>query len=226
MIHHPTLTLSTTLCARMPQFVRPRFRSAWPAALTLALALGPGTAVWAQDAPRVVEGQAFARRVTLAGTELQLNGTGVRAVAWFKGYAAGLYLSQPGRDLAQALAAPGPKRLQLRMLQDVPAAEFVKALRKGIDRNTPAAEQPALAPALERMAALVEALGSVRKGDTVDLDHDPARGLSLSLNGTLRGSPVPDELLYPALLRSFLGEHPYDQKLKAGLLAGLGRPGP
>jgi hypothetical protein len=208
----------------MPLFEPLCFRRTWAAALAMALALGP--AAWAQDASRVVEGQAFARRVTLSGTELQLNGTGVRAVAWFKGYAAGLYLSQPGRDLAQALAAPGPKRLQLRMLQDVPAVEFVKALRKGIDRNTPTADRPALAPALDRMAVLVESLGSVRKGDTVDLDHDPARGLSLSLNGTLRGAPVPGELLYPALLRSFLGEHPYDERLKAGLLTGLGRSSP
>ena len=72
----------------------------------------------------------------------------------------------------------------------------------------------------------LEALGSVRKGDTVDLDLDPARGLLLSLNGTLRGAPVPGDQLYRALLRAFLGEHPYDNKLKAGLLAGLGRTSP
>ena len=118
------------------------------AALALPLA-GVGGLAQAQDGPRVVEGQPFARRVALVDTELQLNGTGVRAVAWFKGYAAGLYLTQPGRDLAQVLAAHGPKRLQLRLLQDVPAAEFVKALRKGIDRNTPPDELAALAPALQ-----------------------------------------------------------------------------
>ena len=199
----------------------------WALCMALALPLvGLGGGAQAQDGPRVVEGQPFARRVALGGSELQLNGTGVRAVAWFKGYAAGLYLTQPGRDLTQVLAAPGPKRLQLRLLQDVPAAEFVKALRKGIERNTPPEEQAALAPALQQLAAQIEALGSVRKGDTVDLDLDPARGLLLSLNGTLRGPSVPGDLLYRALLRAFLGEHPYDNKLKAGLLAGLGRTGP
>ena len=75
------------------------------AALALPLVSGGGLAQ-AQDGPRVVEGQPFARRVALAGTELQLNGTGVRAVAWFKGYAAGLYLTQPGRDLAGGSIKP------------------------------------------------------------------------------------------------------------------------
>ena len=35
---------------------------------------------WAQDGAVVVEGKAFARRVQVAGGELLLNGTGVRAV--------------------------------------------------------------------------------------------------------------------------------------------------
>ena len=180
----------------------------------------------AQDAPRVVEGQAFARRVSLAGSELQLNGTGVRAVAWFKGYAAGLYLSRASTTMAQVLAAAGAKRLQLRMLQDVPAAEFVKALKKGVERNTAAAELPALQAPLQRFGDQIAALGKVRKGDRVDLDLDPARGLLFSVNGTLRGEPLPGDALYNALLRAFLGEQPYDDKLKAGLLAGPGRSGP
>ena len=34
----------------------------------------------AQDAPRLIEGQAFAGHMSVAGTELRLNGTGLRAV--------------------------------------------------------------------------------------------------------------------------------------------------
>ena len=176
----------------------------------------------AQEAPSIVEGQAFARRINLAGSELQLNGTGVRAVAWFKGYAAGLYLSRPGNTLSQVLAASGAKRLQLRMLQEVPAAEFVKALKKGVERNTAAAELPALQVPLQRFGDQIAALGKVRKGDRVDLDLDPARGLLFSVNGTLRADPLPGEALFNGLLRAFLGDHPYDDNLKAGLLAGPG----
>ena len=180
----------------------------------------------AQEAPRIVEGQAFAHRINLAGSELQLNGTGVRAVAWFKGYAAGLYLSRPSNTMSQVLAASGAKRLQLRMLQEVPAAEFVKALKKGVERNTAAAELPALQLPMQRFGDQIAALGKVRKGDRVDLDLDPERGLLFSVNGTLRGEPLPGDALFNALLRAFLGDHPYDDNLKAGLLAGPGRGGP
>lgn len=168
----------------------------------------------------MVEGQAFERRVTVAGSELLLNGTGVRAVAWFKGYAAGLYLRTPSRNAAQVLAQAGPKRLQMRMLQDVPAAEFVKAFRKGVERNATPAELPQLAERMASFEALVSALGQVRKGDLVNLDLEPGRGTVFSVNGTLRGEAIAGEDFFAALLRSFVGERPYDSKLKAGLLAG------
>lgn len=171
-----------------------------------------------QGAAVIVEGQAFERRVRVAGQDLLLNGTGVRAVAWFKGYAAGLYLASRCSTAAQAVALPGAKRLQLRMLQDVPAAEFVKAFRKGIERNVEPADLPALAEAMRRFEAQVTGVGKVRKGDRVDLDLEPGRGTAFSLNGTLRGEAIAGEDLYAALLRSFVGERPYDGKLKAGLL--------
>ena len=180
--------------------------------------LGVGMAQ-AQDGARLVEGQTFAGRVNLSNAELQLNGTGVRAVAWFKGYAVGLYLPERASTAAQVLAQPGPKRLQLRMLQEVPAAEFVKALNKGMERNSPADAWPALAPRVQRLAEQITASGSVRKGDVVDLDLDPTRGLLFARNGKLVAEPIPGADLYAALLRAFIGEHPYDERMKAGLLA-------
>ncbi len=169
----------------------------------------------------VVEGQRFAALQRVGGNELQLNGTGVRAVAWFKGYAAGLYVPQKSQATETVVAQPGAKRLQLRMLQDVPPAEFVKALRKGMDRNTPEAQRAAMQPRVERFAALILEAGKVKKGDVIDLDLDPARGMLFSLNGTLRGEAIPGADFYAALLRAFIGDKPYDERLKAGL---LGRP--
>ena len=191
--------------------------------MALLLSLWPCVSSMAQEAPRMVEGQAFAKRAVVVGSELQLNGTGVRAVAWFKGYAAGLYLSQRSTTLPQVLAARGPKRLQLRMLQDVPAADFVKALNKGVERNNAAADLPALQPLMRRFAELIQQTGNVRKADVIDLDLDPTKGMLFSVNGTLRGDVVAGQDLFNALLRAFLGEQPYDEKLKAGLLAGLSR---
>jgi Chalcone isomerase-like len=166
----------------------------------------------------IAEGQRFARRLPLAGAELLLNGTGVRAVAWFKGYVAALYLRERSRVPAQVLAMPGPKRLRLVMLQEAPADELVKALNKGVLRNTEPAAQAALAERLAQLDTAMQAVGGVKKGNVIDLDQDPGRGTLFSFNGTPRGGPIAGDDFYTALLRSFVGERPYDTKLKAGLL--------
>ena len=184
----------------------------------LGLASMPAASAWPDEAVVLVEGQAFERSVRLGGVVLRLNGTGVRAVAWFKGYAAGLYLADPTQDAAQALAAPGPKRLQIRMLQDVPAAEFEKAFTKGMRRNVAEALLAGLEDRITAFAQTIRAVGQVRKGDVIDLDLDPARGTRFAVNGTLRGSAIVGDDFYAALLGSFIGEHPYDTRLKSGLL--------
>jgi hypothetical protein len=180
-------------------------------------------AVFGQDAPVRVAGQVFERHVHVAGATLVLNGTGTRGVAWFKAYAAGLYLASRTTEPARVAALAGPKRLQLRMLTDLPAVEFAKALRKGMSRN--AADSQAVA-ALEarmvRLEAAITAIGKVHDGDVVDLDFDTARGLLFSLNGTLLGEPIEGPDFYATLLLAFVGEHPYDTKLKAGLLGSVG----
>jgi Chalcone isomerase-like len=190
----------------------------------LAPALG-----WPQAAepllpPLRIEGRKLARRIQLAGAELRLNGAGVRAVAWFKGFVAALYLGTRASTAAEVLAAPGPKRLQLHLLTDVPAAELGKALRRGVQRNSTPAEREQLAGAVEQLAAAVDAMGTLRKGDVLDLDWDPSRGVGLMLNGTLKAGPRDQPgwsqpALYAAVLRAFIGEKPYDERLKAGLLA-------
>lgn len=151
---------------------------------------------------------------------LQLNGVGLRAVAWLKGYAAGLYLGTRVRSAQQVQAAQGAKRVQMRMLVAVDTEEFVKAFNKGIVRNTPPAILPALTERMRRFDVQVRAIGKVKKGDVIDLDWLPGRGLQLSLNGQPRGEPIAGEDLYAALLRIFIGERPVDAELKIGLLGG------
>lgn len=189
---------------------------------TLLLAAALTAATWACPAAAQmrIEGQTFDARTQVAGSDLQLNGVGLRAVAWIKGYAAGLYLTHKATTPSQVLAAPGAKRLQLRMLQDVPAQEFVKALHRGVTRNTPESDMPALHDRMERFGELINAAGKVKKGDVVNLDLLPGHGLLFSLNGVARGAPIPGDDLYAALLRIFIGEKPTDADLKRGLLGG------
>jgi hypothetical protein len=196
-----------------------------PQALLLAIAAVLCAPALAQGAPvaRVqVEGQWFEGQAEVAGTALRLNGTGIRAVAWFKGYAAGLYLPSAASTPEQAVEMPGPKRIQIRMLNDVPAEEFVKALNKGVARNVTPQELAALQDGLAQFARQVGALKQVKTGDVVNLDHEPGRGLLMRVNGTLRGDAIAGDDLFAAVLRSFVGQRPFDEKLKAGLLGRKG----
>jgi hypothetical protein len=168
-----------------------------------------------------IEGIPFDDALQLHGVQLVLNGVGVRAVAWIKGYAAGLYLTRRSTQVDGVLSAPGPKRLRLHMLMDVPALEFSKAFDKGVRRNVTPDQLPQLQSRIERFEGSIAALKTVHKGDVVDLDFDPSKGLVFQLNGTLQGEPVAGADFYAAVLKSFIGEQPYDKTLRAGLLGVL-----
>jgi hypothetical protein len=166
------------------------------------------------------EGLTFPGDIKLADTALQLNGVGWRAVAWARGYAAGLYLPKKASTEAQVTEQLGAKRLQLRLVQEVDAEEFVKAFVKGVNRNTPPADVAKLGERVTQFSTVIRSLGKLKKQDVIDLDFLPGKGLVLSRNGTVRGTPVAGEDLYAALLRCFIGVKPTDPELKIGLLGG------
>ena len=191
---------------------------AWFLGLSMGLSLLAAAPAALAAPQNPIAGVRFDAQADLAGQALQLNGTGLRAVAWLKGYAAGLYLGQPAASTEAVLAQSGAKRLQMRMLVEVPTAEFVKAFHKGVERNTPAGLQAGLAERMAQFDALIQPLGKVRKGDLVNLDLLPGQGMQMSLNGKPLGAAIPGDDFYAALLRIFLGDKPVDDSLKAGLL--------
>lgn len=195
-------------------------RRAWLRTLASA-ALLAGVPLRAVPAT-VFEGVSFEDRITLAGRELVLNGVGLRAAGWFKAYVAALYLPKPARTAAEVLEQAGPKRVRLVLLVEAPAVELAKGFDKGVLRNS-RLEADTLRPRLARMFDLMQSAGTVKKGDAVDLDFDPVRGTTLLLNGRPRGEPIPGDDFYAGVLRSFVGDHPYHKKLKAGML-GLPPP--
>ncbi len=196
-------------------------------AVVASLLLASGQA-WAQDPVAdklVIEGHALDRKLRLAGSELQLNGTGWRSVATFKGYLAALYLPRRASSAAEVLAQPGPNRLRLVMWQSAPAAEFIKAVEKGVLRNTPLpdGERQLRAP-LEQLAQQFQLAQRVRKGDVVDLDFDGPRGLRFALNGRAMGPAIESADFQQALLLAFIGQRPYQKDMRAGLLGHTGEP--
>ena len=194
--------------------------SRWLCCIPLLLALG--SPAFATGPLNPIGGVRFEPQLQLAGQSLLLNGTGLRAVLWLKGYAAGLYLGQRAANADAVVAQAGAKRLQLRLLMDVPADEFIKAFHQGVERNNPPELRASLAERAARFDALLHPLGEIHKGDVVNLDFVPGQGLLFWYNGRQLGPAIPGEDFYGALLRVFVGEHVSDERLRAGL---LGKPG-
>jgi hypothetical protein len=167
-----------------------------------------------------LEGQRFEDTAVVADRTLRLNGLGLRGVAWIKAFVAGLYLAAPTRDGGQAMAMQGPKRLRMKLLMEAPSREFSKAIRGGVRKNESEQMQGQLADRLAAFSALIDGIGTLRSGDTIDLDWLPGQGLQLLLNHRPVGAVTPGEDFYRSVLKIFIGERPVDPRMKEGLLRG------
>lgn len=187
----------------------------------LALGLSLGLSAGLPGAPAHAaqyQGFTFDEQIRLDNAELRLNGLGMRAVFVIKAYAAGLYLTQKADTGEAALRAPGPKRIQIRMMREATAADFQRALVSGMRKNASEAELARLHDRLLAFEQTLAAIGTVKKGDTINLDWLPGRGLVLTVNGKVEGKPVEGADFFGTLLEIFVGDRPVDANLKKGLL--------
>lgn len=189
-------------------------------ALAGTAGIGPAGSLVRQAHAATLEGQRFEDTTTLSDRTLRLNGLGLRGVAWVKAFVAGLYLSAPTKDAAQAIAMPGPKRVRLKIMLEAPSHELTKSLIRRINRHEPEPVKAQLGDRLPRLAAMIDDLGDLSPGDTLDLDYVPDKGVSLRYNDKPVGNTLPGEDLYRAVLKIFVGEQPVDRKMKEGLLRG------
>lgn len=158
--------------------------------------------------------------VRIGSQNLVLNGAGLRVKVFFKVYAAGLYLSEKAGSTAAVLALAGPKRVSMTMMRDLTAQDLIDALGEGMRNNNPAAEFEKLKPRVERLNAIMAAIGAAKSGNVITLDYLPESGTQVSLNGEPKGEAIAGDDFYRALLRIWLGDNPVDGSLKKALLGG------
>jgi len=194
--------MSTTIARRM-------------AALAVGLA---SLAAYAQ--PAELEGVKLAPTVQVGAATLQLNGAGVRTRAVFSVYVAALYVPQKAADAAALLAQKGPRRITLTMLRTVDADTFAEALNDGLRKNHSEAQLAGWKSQIEALNANLKAAGEAKKGDVIHLEFVPDAGTRVTVNGQVRGSAIPGEDFYAAVMRIWLGDKPVDGALKKGLLGG------
>ena len=156
-------------------------------------------------------------RARVQGSELVLNGAGLRKRIIFDVYVIGLYLPDKKADASAVLALAGNKRVAIRMLRDVGADQFSSALTDGVRANHSDAEFRNLEPRLQELGATMAGLKEATKGMAITLDF-AASQTQLVVDGKPVGRPIAGDDFFRALLRIWVGEKPVQDDLKKALL--------
>lgn len=168
-------------------------------------------------APLELEGASFEPTFYLVGHKVKLNGVGSGEIDQTKSFAAGLYLVKPARSLSEAMASPGPKRLELRMLREINSQQLGKLLSNTLSSNVPRAE---LSACLSGLAQIGEAFGAKKRlasGDQFSLDSVMGQGTHIVINGERVGQIKGPEF-FGCILKAYLGDQPVDTALRKALL--------
>ncbi len=184
---------------------------AWAAVAAAVLA-------WSASANAVeVGGVTVADKASVGGQELVLNGAGVRTRAFFKVYAAGLYVPEKATTPA-AVLAKGPRRVQLTLMRNLSADQLADALVDGLKDNNSEAELAAVKAQQEQMVAAMKGFGDVKEKDVVTLDYVDG-ATRILLNGQAKAT-IPGDAFNAALTKVWLGDKPVQADLKKALLGG------
>jgi hypothetical protein len=156
-------------------------------------------------------------KATVAGQELVLNGAGLRTKVFFKVYVASLYVPAKTGSAAAVLDG-GSRRIQLNLMREVSADEFVGALVDGMKANNSPAEFAAVKAETDQFISIMKGAGAVKEKDVVTLDFVDG-GTKVGLNGVAKGT-IPGAAFNRALTKIWLGDQPVQADLKKALLGG------
>ena len=159
----------------------------------------------------------FPEHLQVNGSDLALNGLGVRKATFLKinVYVAALYVAKPQRDAAALIDSETPQELVLHFVRNVDAADMRKAFREAFERGH-AKVPPAMQ---ERIAKLNSWMTDLKTGQRLTFLRLPHTGVQVSINGVSRGTIEGDDFAR-AFLSIWLGAEPPNSELKSGLLGG------
>lgn len=159
----------------------------------------------------------FPERAQVADRILSLNGYGTRTATLFaiKIYDAAFYADRSITTLADALAAPNPKRLEIRYRRDFDLNDTQEAWRYQF-KESAELKDGALGPEIDRLVSFQR---PIARGDTHRFDFLDGKTV-FSINGEKRGE-IEGTAFQTALLTIFFGPHPPTQDLQKGLTRGV-----
>jgi hypothetical protein len=157
-------------------------------------------------------------RLAPEGSELLLNGAGLRSRFRVEIYVIGLYLPEKRKTDAEVLAHAGAKRIRIVMLREVTAKKMTDSLLGVMHKNNGKAELAAVQAGIDEFQTMLLALNPVPKGTVYDIDYSPKGGTRLAVNGIPKGKPIAGEAFYRTVLRIWIGDKPEQPGLKQALL--------
>lgn len=167
---------------------------------------------------RDIAGTQFDEKSLVNGTELLLNGGGIRKkFGVINVYAAGLYLPVKTNNADSVINAKTPRRILLVMKRDVAADSLLEALHDGLKKNLSPAEMDRLKPSLSKLDAIFLSI-TPREKDRIALDVSEEGWVKLIYNDQIKDA-LPGPEIGPALLKIWLGKEPVQSDLKKSLLA-------
>ena len=155
-------------------------------------------------------------RLSVENTELILNGSTVRREAQHAVYVGGLYLKEQANSYEQIISDPNPKRFLLFCSTNgISSGKLINAWEQGFAINYSAEEITKLEPMIKTFNNVWKS--GLKVGDEVWVDFIPDEGTKISINGDLVAKIAGDEF-YHAFLKTWLGPHPFNRKMKDALL--------
>jgi hypothetical protein len=190
--------------------VNPAVRLAWAAAVLLFSACASAAEIEGVKLPDRIE-------FDTDGSELVLNGAGVRMRLIFKVYVAALYLPAKSSDGEAILRTEQPRRLFLQMLRDLSAEQLVTSTNEALRETLTPEERQPLESRMQQFNSIFEALGEVKEGMQITIDYLPAHGTVVRVNGEEKKN-IAGADFNRALLRMWIGDRPRDVRLKKAML--------
>jgi hypothetical protein len=175
-----------------------------------ALLLGLGLLTATPAFAGTLAGVTLPDTASVGGSQLVLNGMGLREKYMLDIYVGGLYLPAKTTDANKAINDDVPKRIVMHMTYDLSKDKLGDVMRDSLSKS-------GYPEASEHAGTLASWMDDVEEGDQIVLDYVPGKGCSVSVKGAVKGT-LQGTAVMKGLWSVYLGDNPPTKALKSGLL--------